>query len=387
MLRTACPTRRGALRRAPHRAGGRCLWLRHLARRPDRRGRDGRRRGRRRHARRPGRGASSAPRWARASSGRCAVAVAGRRLQLTAERAHLVADVDGMVDEALEASRDGGLPGARVARSHGRRRRQASSRPRVTYSRVAVQRFVRRVRAPGQPRAARRGRQLPDREPAGDPLADRAEARRHSGCAATVEAALVATGTDRTVRGKVRVVQPKSRPPSSARSTRTSSPSTAAASGCATSSDLKLAKTYKIAVGQVGLETPGGPLPRAEQGREPCLARAGQRLGRRPGRQGDPRRPRRQPAQVTLARDLRRRRHPRHRRDRLARDRRLARLHPHGDSRTSRSCTTRCRCRRLSTSSSAARLATRSSATRAARISSTVTSSQPSCSKEAWRSP
>ena len=73
------------------------------------------------------------------------VAVAGRRFKLTAARSHLVADVDGMVDEALEASRDGGLPGARVARHHRRRGRQELE-ARVTYSQVAVKRFVRRVR-------------------------------------------------------------------------------------------------------------------------------------------------------------------------------------------------------------------------------------------------
>src|SRR5688500_4224060 len=33
------------------------------------------------------------------------VAVAGHRFKLTARRSHLAADVDGMVDEALEASR------------------------------------------------------------------------------------------------------------------------------------------------------------------------------------------------------------------------------------------------------------------------------------------
>ena len=48
--------------------------------------------------------------------------------------------------------------------------------------------------------------------------------------------------------------------------------------------DLKLSKTYRIAVGQVGLETPAGPLPRPEQGREPGLARAELRVGRRPRR-------------------------------------------------------------------------------------------------------
>ena len=44
--------------------------------------------------------------------------------------------------------------------------------------------------------------------------------------------------------------------------------------------DLKLGKTYGIAVGQVGLETPGRALPHPEQGGEPGLERARTRPGR-----------------------------------------------------------------------------------------------------------
>ena len=83
--------------------------------------------------------------------------------------------------------------------------------------------------------------------------------------------------------------------------------------------DLRLAKTYKIAVGQVGLETPAGLYHVQNKAVEPGLARPEQRLGRRPGRQGDPRRRAGEPAQGPLAGHLRRRRHPRHRRCRLAR--------------------------------------------------------------------
>ena len=38
------------------------------------------------------------------------VKAAGRTFRLTAARAHLAADVNGMVDEAVDASREGGLP-------------------------------------------------------------------------------------------------------------------------------------------------------------------------------------------------------------------------------------------------------------------------------------
>ena len=64
------------------------------------------------------------------------VAAAGQRLKLTAERAHLVADVDGMVDEALDASRDGGLP-ARVWRGLTGGEVDKQLEPRVSYSEVA----------------------------------------------------------------------------------------------------------------------------------------------------------------------------------------------------------------------------------------------------------
>ena len=52
--------------------------------------------------------------------------------------------------------------------------------------------------------------------------------------------------------------------------------------------NLKLAKTYGIAVGQVGLETPAGLYNDPEQGRQPGLARAELRLGGGPGGQGHP---------------------------------------------------------------------------------------------------
>ena len=72
-------------------------------------------------------------------------AVAGHRFKLTAQRSHLAADVDGMVDEALEVSRDGGLP-SRVWRGIMGREVDRELGARVTYSGVSVKRFVRRVR-------------------------------------------------------------------------------------------------------------------------------------------------------------------------------------------------------------------------------------------------
>ena len=76
------------------------------------------------------------------------VAAAGRRLKLTAERGpHLAADVDGMVDEALEVSRDGGLP-ARVWRGVTGRDVNSELAARVSYSKRGGE----AIRAPGEAR-------------------------------------------------------------------------------------------------------------------------------------------------------------------------------------------------------------------------------------------
>jgi lipoprotein-anchoring transpeptidase ErfK/SrfK len=184
------------------------------------------------------------------------VAAAGRRLKLTAERAHLVADVDGMVDAALEVSRDGGLP-TRVWRGLTGGEIDKQVEPRVTYSQVAVKRFVRRVRRQVNrpPRDADVNFQTASLPAIPSRTGLRVDAKR---LAADVETALVATGSARRVRGNVRVVQPKV---------------TTAKLGekyphvvtvdrrtfrLRYFRGLKLAKSYKIAVGQVGLETPGG---------------------------------------------------------------------------------------------------------------------------------
>jgi len=184
------------------------------------------------------------------------VAVAGRRLKLTAARAHLVADVDGMVDAALEASRDGGLP-ARVWRGITGGEVDKEVEARVTYSGVEVQRFVRRVRRQVNraPRDADVNFQTASLPAIPSQTGLKLDAKR---LRSDVEAALIATGKDRRVRGKVRVVQPEV---------------TTAELGqkyphvvtvdrqnfrLRYFKDLRLAKTYKIAVGQVGLETPSG---------------------------------------------------------------------------------------------------------------------------------
>jgi lipoprotein-anchoring transpeptidase ErfK/SrfK len=184
------------------------------------------------------------------------VAAAGRRFKLTARRSHVAADVDGMVDEALEESREGGLP-ARVWRgvTGGDVRRDLEAR--VTYSRVTVKRFVRRVK-----RAVNRPARNADVnfQAAGLPAIPsrqglRLDARR---LRSTVEEALDSIGGGRSVRARVKVVQPQVTTADLADKYPRVVTVDRGNFRLRLFKNLKLAKTYKIAVGQVGLETPAG---------------------------------------------------------------------------------------------------------------------------------
>ena len=184
------------------------------------------------------------------------VKVAGKRFRLTAERAHLAADVNGMVDEALETSREGGLP-SRVWRGVTGGSVDKSLEARVSYSRVAVKRFVRRVRrAVDRPaRDADVSFQTASLPAIPSQTGLKVERRR---LLAAVESGLVATGRGRTVRGHVRVVQPKVTTADLAEKYPRVITVDRGGFRLRYFKNLRLAKTYRIAVGQVGLETPAG---------------------------------------------------------------------------------------------------------------------------------
>jgi lipoprotein-anchoring transpeptidase ErfK/SrfK len=184
------------------------------------------------------------------------VKVAGRRFRLTAERSGLAVQVDEMVDAAIERSRSGGLHG-RVWRGLTGGSIEADLPAEVTYSRLGVRGFVNRV-ARAVNRRARDAEvkfttaSLPA-VPSQTGLKLRAGRLRRS-----VTAGLGAVGSDRTVRGEVEVVQPKV--------------TTAELSGkypyvitidrpsfkLRLFKNLRPDRSYEIAVGQVGLETPAG---------------------------------------------------------------------------------------------------------------------------------
>ena len=184
------------------------------------------------------------------------VAVAGHRYKLTSRRSHLVADVDGMVDEALDVSRDGGLP-ARVWRGITGSSVDSELEGRVSYSAVTVNRFVRRIkravnRPPRDADVSFHTASLPA-IPSRTGL--KLDARR---LRAEVKEALESIGGGRSVRARVKVVQPKVTTDRLADKYPQVVTVDRAGFTLRLFKNLRLAKTYKIAVGQVGLETPAG---------------------------------------------------------------------------------------------------------------------------------
>jgi lipoprotein-anchoring transpeptidase ErfK/SrfK len=70
----------------------------------------------------------------------------GVKYQLNAEKLDISADVDGMVDQALEESRDGGLP-TRVWRYATGGELDVAISPQITYSNAAIDEFVAKIAA------------------------------------------------------------------------------------------------------------------------------------------------------------------------------------------------------------------------------------------------
>jgi lipoprotein-anchoring transpeptidase ErfK/SrfK len=185
------------------------------------------------------------------------VVAAGRRFRLTADRAQLVPDVDGMVQAAIDRGRKGGLPG-RLWRDVTDGRVDEELTAKVNYSSLAMRRFIRRIkrsvnRPPRDAEVKFETATLP-----AIPSQAGLTIVKSTRLQLLVENALALVGRGRSVRAKVKVVQPNvttdkvaekypyvitvDRPNFQLRFFKR----------------LKLAKTYKIAVGRVGLETPAG---------------------------------------------------------------------------------------------------------------------------------
>jgi lipoprotein-anchoring transpeptidase ErfK/SrfK len=184
------------------------------------------------------------------------VKAAGRLFRLTPETASLAVDVDGMIDQALDRSRSGGLPG-RVWRGITGSAVNAELPAQVSYSDVSVRRFVRRVKR-SVDRKARdadvefRLASLPAiPSETGLRLSYRRTLRLVTG-------ALNQIGHARLVRVDVKVTQPKVTTAELAKKYPVVVTVDRPAFTLRLFKRLKLVKSYKIAVGQAGLETPAG---------------------------------------------------------------------------------------------------------------------------------
>jgi len=183
------------------------------------------------------------------------VKIKGRTFSLTARRARVRADVDAVVAEAVDRSRAGNLV-TRTARDLTGSDVSADLDPRVTYSRRAVARLVRRVK-----RTVDRPAVEPAVSASGSGLSFTKGRRGHeiSGRELREEVAdaLVRPG-DRTVRPRVEVTRTKTTRADLRR--RYPAYITIDRSGFKLRlyRNLELADSYTIAVGQAGLETPAG---------------------------------------------------------------------------------------------------------------------------------
>jgi lipoprotein-anchoring transpeptidase ErfK/SrfK len=180
----------------------------------------------------------------------------GHRWSLEGRQLKVHADIEGAVEEALAKSRSGGLPGRLVRYVTGGSLDEKLPAG-ITYSRQAVNRFVRHVAA------------AVDREPVNahvDPTADSLEVVAGRGgrklrdvlLARQLNAAVLNAGADHTIAARTHPVPPEvTRSEVAARypSYLTLDRSTFT---LRLWKHLKLAKSYTVAVGQEGLETPAG---------------------------------------------------------------------------------------------------------------------------------
>jgi lipoprotein-anchoring transpeptidase ErfK/SrfK len=177
-----------------------------------------------------------------------------RRFRLSVRRGGMRADVAGMVDDALQKSRSGNII-TRVARDLTGGEESADLPARLDYSRPAVARLVDRVR-----RSLNR--------PAQDATLNYptlSKVKEHNGVTVRVaalqqriEQALTVPGVSRRVRTPVRILRPKvTRAQLAGRNPRVIV-IVRNAFQLRFYRRLRLVRTYPIAVGQQGLETPAG---------------------------------------------------------------------------------------------------------------------------------
>ena len=178
------------------------------------------------------------------------------RFRLTPRQAKIAVNVDSTVDAALERSRDGNML-ERTWRELRGAEVNAALTADVSYSRRAVNKLVKRVSASVDEDAVDASVDLEagDLTPQTSKDGKRLQAvklRRQ------VRKTLLAVNADKTVQAHTAVVKPKVTTDELAKEYPVVLMVNRSAFQLSVYKDLKLVKTYGIAVGQVGLETPAG---------------------------------------------------------------------------------------------------------------------------------
>jgi lipoprotein-anchoring transpeptidase ErfK/SrfK len=176
------------------------------------------------------------------------------RFTLSAQDAGLKADVGGMVDEALADSRDGTIF-TRVARDITGGEEDTQVPARVTYSSSAVDELVKRV-------SRRLNRPARDAQVDFPSLNEVKEQKGRRVRAAVlrqrIAQSLTVPGVDRTVRAPVRIVKPKVTEAQLADKYPVVLVADRTNFQLRLYKRLQLAKSYTVAVGAVGFDTPAG---------------------------------------------------------------------------------------------------------------------------------
>ncbi|MEA2478195.1 MAG: L,D-transpeptidase ErfK/SrfK [Thermoleophilaceae bacterium] len=181
---------------------------------------------------------------------------AGHSYTLTAEQAGVRADVAGMVDEALARSRDGSIL-TRTERNITGGKVHAEIPARVTFRDAAITRLVTRVKAKVE-RPARDAKVAFSGDGIGKIPGQSGVALRSDDLHSAIRDELVHPTASRTVKARVRKTKAKV----AMKDLGSKYPVVLAISRNQRKlrlyKNLRLAHTYDIAVGQVGLETPAG---------------------------------------------------------------------------------------------------------------------------------
>ena len=176
------------------------------------------------------------------------------RFRLSAADAGVKADVGGMVDEALEASRSGTII-SRVARDLTGGEENAQVPPRVTYSSDAVHQLVNRVRGKLNRPARDAQVDFPSLEKVKEQKGRRVRA---AALEQRIAQALTVPGVDRVVRAPVRILKPKVTQAQLASKYPVVLIADRYNYKLRLYKKLQLAKEYTVAVGAVGFDTPAG---------------------------------------------------------------------------------------------------------------------------------